>query len=101
MAFKVGKGVQQLPFPDVLDSTFLELLVELVELGALISVGASRDKGAVKVTVTVGGEWDAEWFRTDDELHDWLKEAVIVVRSLVDSQPSHESRRRRGALKPA
>lgn len=98
MGFKVGKGVQQLPFPDVLDATFLELLVELVELGALVSIGASRDKGAVKVTVTVGGEWDAEWFRTDEELRDWLREAVVVVRAMEPS-PSHESRRRRGALK--
>jgi len=99
MAFKIGKGVQQLPFSDVLDSTFLELLVELVEMGALISIGASRDKGAVKVTVTVNGEWDGDWFRTDEELHLWLKEAVVVVRGL-DPQPSTESRRRRGALKP-
>lgn len=96
MAFKVGKGVQQLPFPDVLDATFLELLVELVELGALISVGASRDKGAVKVTVTVGGEWDAEWFRTDEELHLWLKQAVLVVQAL-EIPPSNASRRRKGA----
>lgn len=98
MPFKVGKGVQQLPFPEVLDATFLELLVELVELGALVSIGASRDKGAVKVTVTVGGEWDAEWFRTDEELRDWLTEAVVVVRAL-PQEPPHESRRRKGALK--
>lgn len=100
MAFKVGKGVQQLPFPDVLSPSFLELLVELVELGALISVGASRDQGAVKVTITVGGEWDFEWFRSEEELLDWLREAVNVVRSLAP-QPSPESRRRKGALKPA
>lgn len=100
MAFKVGKGVQQLPFEDVLGASFLEYLVELVELGALISVGASRDKGAVKVTVTVGGEWDAEWFRSDEELLDWLREACVVVRAM-EPQPSNESRRRRGALKPA
>ena len=94
MAFKVGKGVQQLPFADVLDATFLELLVELVDLGAMLSVGASRDKGAVKVTVTVNGEWDAEWFRTDEELNLWLKEAVVVVRSL-DSPPSTAPRTRK------
>lgn len=100
MAFKVGKGVQQLPFEEVMSASFLELLVELVELGALISVGSSRDKGAVKVTVTVGGEWDFEWFRSEEELIDWLREAVVVVRQL-DPAPSTESRRRRGALKPA
>jgi len=98
MAFKIGKGVQQLPFPDVLGASFLELLVELVELGALISVGASRDKGAVKVTVTVAGEYDFDWFRTDEELIDWLKEAVVVVQGL-PTEPPTDSRRRRGALK--
>ena len=95
MAFKVGKGVQQLPFPDVLDATFLELLVELVELGALISVGASRDRGALSVTITVGGEWDREWFRSDEELHLWLKEAVVVVRAMAqDPSPSPRGRKR-------
>ena len=98
MAFKIGKGVVQLPFADVLDSTFLELLVELVELGALVSIGSSRDKGAVKVTVTVAGEYDFDWFRTDEELRDWLKEAVVVVGGLAQ-EPSTKSQRRRGALK--
>lgn len=100
MAFKIGKGVQQLPFPDVLSASFLEYLVELVEMGALISIGSSRDKGAVKVTVTVAGEYDFEWFRSEEELLDWLREACVVVRAL-DAPPSTESRRRRGALKPA
>lgn len=97
MAFKVGKGVQQLPFPEVLDATFLELLVELVELGCLISIGASRDKGAVKVTITVNGEYDFDWFRSDEELHDWLREAVVVVQAM-EPQPSTKSRRRKGGL---
>ena len=100
MAFRIGKGVQQLLFPEVLSASFLELLVELVEAGALISIGASRDQGAVKVTVTVGGEWDFEWFRTEEELLDWLREAVVVVKQL-PPEPSNASRRRRGALKPA
>lgn len=94
MAFKIGKGVQQLPFPEVLTASFMELLIELVGLGALISIGASRDRGALSVTVTCGGEWDREWFRTEDELLDWLKEAVVVVGSLAQ-EPSPPSRRRK------
>lgn len=96
MSFKVRKGVVQLPFEEVLTVSFLELLVELTELGALISVGASRDRGAISVTVTVGGEWDREWFRTEEELIDWLKEAVVVVRAMEPS-PSQPSRRKRTA----
>lgn len=99
MAFKIGKGVQQLPFPEVLSTSVWELVVEVVELGALISIGAARDKGAVSVTVTVGGEWDREWFRSEEELVDWLKEAVVVVGQATPA-PSTDSRRRRGALKP-
>lgn len=98
MSFKVRKGVQQLPFEETLGASFLELFVELVELGALISVGASRDKGAVSITVTVGGEWDREWFRTEEEVLDWLKEAIVVVRQL-DQTPSPASRRTRGPQK--
>lgn len=96
MAFQVKKGVQQLPFPDVLSASVWELLVELVELGALISVGASRDRGAVKVTVTVAGEWDDEWFRSEEEVVDWLKEAVVAVRALPPEPPT-TSRRRKAA----
>lgn len=98
MAFKVGKGVQQLPFAEVLDATFLELLVELVELGCLISISTSRDRGAVKVTVTVDGEYDFDWFRTDEELRDWLREAIVVVHAM-EREPSAKSSRRKGALK--
>lgn len=96
MAFKVKKGVQQLPFPEVLSVSVWELFVELVELGALVSMGASRDKGAVKLQVTVAGEWDDEWVRTEEEAIDWLKEAVVVVRQLPPEPPT-ESRRRKGA----
>lgn len=93
MAFKVGKGIQVLPFPEVLTASVWEYLIELVELGALISLGSSRDQGAVKVTVTVAGEYDFEWCRTEDELTDWLREAVVVVKAM-PPQPSTKSRRR-------
>lgn len=96
MSFKVGKGVRVLPFPEVLTVSVWEYLVELVEAGALISLGASRDKGAVKVTVTVGGEWDFEWCRTEEELIDWLREAAVVVKGLPPEPPT-KSRRRTAA----
>lgn len=96
MAFKIGKGVQQLPFEEVLSASFLELLIEIVEAGALISIGAARDKGALSVTVTVGGEWDREWFRTEEELLDWLREAVVAVHAHTP-EPPNPSRRRRAA----
>jgi hypothetical protein len=96
MTFRIGKGVQVLPFPEVLTVSVWEYLCELVELGALVSLGASRDKGAVKVTVTVGGEWDFEWCRSEDELVDWLREAVVAVKDHTPEPPT-KSRRRTAA----
>lgn len=96
MSFSVRKGVQQLPFPDVLTASVWELWVELVELGALVSMGAARDKGAVKLTVTVAGEWDFEWVRSEEEALDWLKEAVVAVQALPPEPPT-KSRRKRDA----
>lgn len=94
MAFKIGKGVQVLPFDEVLSTSAWEYVTELVSLGALVSVGAARDKGAVSVTVTVGGEYDREWFRTEAEVTEWLREAVQVVTQHT-SEPSNGSRPRR------
>lgn len=95
MAFKIGKGVQVLPFEEVLSASVWEYVVEVVEAGALISIGAARDKGAISVTVTLGGEWDREWFRSEEELVEWLREAVVVVKAH-QAEPSNGSRRRRG-----
>lgn len=100
MAFKIGKSGVQMSFPEVMTASVFELLVELVEMGALVSFGTSRDRAAVKITVTVAGEWDFEWCRTEDELVDWMKEAVRVVGE-IETPPSTTSRRRKGALKPA
>lgn len=93
MAFQVKKGVKALPFEEVLSVTVWEYLRSLVEHGALVSLGAARDKGAVKVTVTVGGEWDFEWCRSEEELVDWLREAEVVVKGLPPEPPTKSRRR--------
>lgn len=95
MAFKVGRNGVQMHLPEVMTSSVYELLVELLEMGALVSFGTSRDRAAIKVTVTVAGEWDFEWCRTEDELVDWMKEAVAAVGAL-DIPPPTKSRRRKG-----
>jgi hypothetical protein len=96
MAFRIGKKASEVDLEEVLDATMLELLREVVSAGALVSIGASRDMGALSVTVTMNGEWDREWFRTAEELHEWLKEAAVVVRDMTPS-PSTGSRRRRSS----
>jgi len=95
MAFKIGKGVVRVPFNEVLTSSVWELVIELCELGALVSFGGSRDGGALAITVTCSGEWDREWFRSEEEALTWMQDAVRVVGELTPS-PSTGSRRTRG-----
>jgi len=95
MGFRIGKGGQPVDLEECLDGTTLELLRELVGLNALVSLGCSRDLGALHVTVTVGGEWDDLWTRSFDELHEWLKEAVAVVGATPKPDPNDSRARRR------
>jgi hypothetical protein len=73
----------------LLDSTTLELVRELVGLGALVSLGTSRDGGALSVHVRSGEIREREWFRVDVELHDWLGEGVEAVQRSVGGGPSN------------
>lgn len=81
------------------DSKVPVLLGELVQLGALVSVGTTSDGGACGITVTLDGRWRREYFREADEAGDWLAGAVEAVRSATSAQSSASSgttsRRRR------
>lgn len=75
-------------------------LLDIVDAGALVSLGTTSDGGALAVTVTVNGEWRRDYFRHPDELQAWVAEAVPGVRALMpDDRPSAvadgRSRRRR------
>ena len=65
----------------LLDGKAYEALGEIVQMGALLSLGTTSDGGALGVTVTVDGRWRREYFRSSDDLVDWLAEAVPAVRS--------------------
>lgn len=56
-------------------------ILELVEAGALVSMGTTSDGGALGVTVTVDGRWRREYFRAAAELEAWIAEAVPAVTS--------------------
>lgn len=73
----------------LLDATTMELLGELVRAGALVSIGTSRDGGALSVHVRCGEVRDREWFRVDLELHEWLREGVAVVTGAPSDGPSN------------
>jgi len=64
----------------MLDSAAPELLWQVVELGALLSLGRTTDGGALGVTVTVDGRWRREYFRDSEALTLWLTEAIPAVR---------------------
>lgn len=79
----------------LLDATTLELVRDLVGLGALVSFGTSRDGGALSVHVRSGEIREREWFRVDVELHEWLSEGVAAVHESVGAGPSNVQALRR------
>ena len=77
-------------------------LAEMVQEGALVSMGTTSDGGALSITVTVDGRWRREYVRTDDDVRAWLPGAIDAVRvataaATASAVPGSRSRRRRGA----
>jgi len=76
----------------------LDALVEIVELGALVSVGVTSDGGAMGVTVTFDERRKREYFRDVEDLQTWLSEARPAVRLAAErraASPAPRSRQRR------
>lgn len=70
-------------------------LAEIVQSGALLSLGTTSDGGALGITVTVDGKWRREYVRSLDELMAWLAEAVPgVTDAAAGSRPSAAPRGR-------
>lgn len=85
----------------ILDSQAHAVLYDIVQLGAMVSLGTTRDGGALAVTITVDGRWRREYFREEEELMTWLEEAVPAVRQALDaiaasSERGSKARRTRG-----
>lgn len=80
------------------DSSVPILMGELVQLGALVSVGTTSDGGALGITVTLDGRWRREYFRDSDAAKAWLGEAIVAVglevaRPAASSGPRKRTRR--------
>lgn len=73
-----------------------EYLVSLITSGALVSLYRTRDGGALGVTVTLDGESEKEYFRTTEELCEWLREVDQAVTDAPPAPPASK-RRARGA----
>lgn len=79
---------------DLLDATTLEYLQLLVGAGALVSIGTSKDGGALSVHIKLGDVKNREWFRYDDELHDWLADGCQALSVVRTEGPSNVQRLR-------
>lgn len=86
-----GSGTP-LDVPALFDSAVPDGLALLVGTGALVSLGVTRDGGALGVTVTVDGRWRREYFRESEDLVSWLSEAVPAVREAVQAASASSGR---------
>lgn len=89
---------------EVLDAGALDGVVRLVGAGALVSLGLSRDGGALACTVTLDGRWRREWFSDGEGLGQYLADALdAVLRQnggvIASSGPRGGSRLRKGRQK--
>jgi len=87
-----------------LDSEVPQHIGRLLSLGVLVSIGRSRDGGAISLTITNDGKYEREYFRHTDEAIDWLKRAYDLLTGLglaplASPQVTHQ-KPTRGARKP-
>lgn len=79
----------------LMDSKVPVLLAELVQLGALVSLGTTSDGGTVGFTVTLDGRWRRDYFRESEPAAEWLAEAIEAVRDESSRRPASSGRRQR------
>lgn len=101
--FADGRGPSEVDVPALMDSGVPDLLWRLVSSGHLVSIGTTRDRGALSVTITNDGRWKREYFRDPEAMSDWLSGAVAA---LVNGQGAPGGRpgsqqRSRGTRKPS
>lgn len=78
-----------------LDATATEYLASLVQAGCLVSLYRTSDGGALGVSVTLDGEQEKDYFRTPEELAEWLREVDQAVGEVPPSAPSAKRPRKR------
>jgi len=100
--FTSGASGSPVDVAALLDSKALDSLGSIVQCGALVGLGTTRDGGALGVTITVDGAYRREYFRDAEELCAWLDVAQAVVREIWELTPPISSvkplRGRRKAL---
>jgi hypothetical protein len=95
--FDAGGSGNPLDVLALMDSEQLQLaLAQVVEAGALLSLGLTSDGGALGVTVTVDGRWRREYVRDCEELAVWLSEALPAVRTAAAARTASSASQGRG-----
>lgn len=90
-----GGGGKSVDVVEIVDGQACKGLMQIVEYGALLSMGTTSDGGALGITVTIDGEWRREYVRNHEELMAYLAEAVPAVEELMGaSRPSAGQRKR-------
>jgi hypothetical protein len=64
------------------DSGVPQLCAELLSMGVLVSLGTTRDRGAVSITITTDGAFDREYFRNSSDAEDYLRNAGEALRGM-------------------
>lgn len=85
----------------ILTASYLENVIDLIQLGALVSTGTTRDGGAVSCTVTYDGDWNRDYVRDEQGMLDFLHDCAQDVReAATQPAPPSRSRGRKGPEKP-
>ena len=77
--FATSNGAAAIDVPGFFDSSVPDGIARCVALGLLVSVGTSRDRGAISVTVTNDGRHRREYFRRSEDAADFLRMAAEAV----------------------
>lgn len=80
----------------MLDNKAQDLLWEIAQLGALVSLSLTSDGGALLVSVTVDGETGREYFRDPETLIDWLTDSVDPIAKACETARASRAQRKRG-----
>lgn len=80
--FNNGAAPNALDVRAFFDSSVTERLAGVIDLGVLVSIGTSRDRGAISFTILHDGERDREYFRDPTEAADYLAHAAHALLAL-------------------
>jgi hypothetical protein len=97
--FEDGSG-NPVDVAKVLDGTgVIEALSEVVQLGALVSLGTTSDGGSLGITVTLDGRWKRHYGRDAGDFGEFLVGAVAAVRDGIErpTASTGSGKRQRGS----